>query len=412
MYVPEFFYVECNLPPLAMKLSNGSHLAYCTNVHRGNSWSETFDSLESYVLQVREKVCPDDPFAIGLRLGAEAARELADPDKLFAFQQWLEKRDCYVFTINGFPYGSFHGTRVKEEVYRPDWTTPDRLEYTLLLFELLEKLLPPGAEGSVSTLPGSFKEFLPNQPIPKVLFQNLIACAEGIEKIAKPKNLDLHLGLEPEPLGLFETTPETLDFFACLKEEAEGMEELSQRIGVNYDCCHLAIERENASAGLSQLREAGIRLSKLHLSSALSLEPTEKNLNQLQDYVEEVYLHQVITSENGRVLERIKDLDLALEKAKDPTFLKGDEWRVHFHVPLHASPGDELQDTRNHVLETLDWLRENPNTCSHLEMETYTWEVLPANLRSDSVVEQVAREYQWTLQALGERGMNRPNDSD
>ncbi len=126
MYGPEFFYVESNLPPLAMKLSNGSHLAYCTNVHRGNSWSETFDSLESYVLQVREKVCPDDPFAIGLRLGAEAARELADPDKLFAFQQWLEKRDCYVFTINGFPYGSFHGTRVKEEVYRPDWTTPDR----------------------------------------------------------------------------------------------------------------------------------------------------------------------------------------------------------------------------------------------------------------------------------------------
>tara|TARA_B100000925_G_C21976140_1_gene460210 strand:+ start:66 stop:1262 length:1197 start_codon:yes stop_codon:yes gene_type:complete len=389
-----------------MKLSSGSHLAYCTNVHRGNNWPETFDSLERYVLKVREKVCPDDSFAIGLRLGAEAARELADPKELLSFQRWLERMDCYVFTINGFPYGSFHGTRVKEEVYRPDWTSTERLDYTLLLFDLLEKLLPRGAEGSVSTLPGSFKEFIANQSTPKVLFQNLIACATRMEKIARAKSLDLHLGLEPEPLGLFETIPETLDFFDALREESKGMEELTPRIGVNYDCCHLAIEREDASVGLSALLDAGIRVSKLHLSSALSLEPTERNLRQLEDYVEEVYLHQVITSKEGKVIERIKDLDVALEKAKDPNFSKGDEWRVHFHVPLHASPGEGLRDTRSHVLATLDWLSEHPKACAHLEMETYTWEVLPAKLRSDSVIEQVAREYQWTLEALGERGLD------
>ena len=181
-------------------------------------------------------------------------------------------------------------------------------------------------------------------------------------------------------------------------------EELTPRIGVNYDCCHLAIEREDASVGLSALLDAGIRVSKLHLSSALSLEPTERNLRQLEDYVEEVYLHQVITSREGKVIERIKDLDVALEKAKDPNFSKGDEWRVHFHVPLHASPGEGLRDTRSHVLATLDWLSEHPKACAHLEMETYTWEVLPAKLRSDSVIEQVAREYQWTLELLVKEG--------
>ena len=117
-----------------MKLSNQAHLAYCTNVHRGNSWQETFDSLENYVMKVREGVAPEERFAIGLRLGADAARELADPRELYEFRKWLDQKNAYVFTINGFPYGNFHGSRVKEEVYRPDWTTDERLDYTLLLF--------------------------------------------------------------------------------------------------------------------------------------------------------------------------------------------------------------------------------------------------------------------------------------
>ena len=136
---------------------------------------------------------------------------------IFVSDQW--------FSLRKLPW-----YRVKEEVYRPDWTSTERLDYTLLLFDLLEKLLPRGAEGSVSTLPGSFKEFIANQSTPKVLFQNLIACATRMEKIARAKSLDLHLGLEPEPLGLFETIPETLDFFDALREESKGMEELTPRI--------------------------------------------------------------------------------------------------------------------------------------------------------------------------------------
>ena len=142
-----------------MKLQQNIELAYCTNVHRGNSWEETFHALEKYVLQVKDLVCPSDRFAIGLRLGVNAARTLADPKTLLFFQNWLEEKNCYVFTINGFPYGQFHGTRVKEQVYRPDWTDPNRLSYTILLFEILAQLLQPGEEGSVSSLPGSFKEF-------------------------------------------------------------------------------------------------------------------------------------------------------------------------------------------------------------------------------------------------------------
>jgi len=38
-------------------------------------------------------------------------------------------------------------------------------------------------------------------------------------------------------------------------------------------------------------------------------------------------------------------------------------------------------------------------------METYTWEVLPENMRSQEVAQQVAEEYFWTLDTLRERGL-------
>ena len=388
-----------------MKISNQTHLAYCTNVHRGNSWAETFDSLEKYVMEVRRKVIPDDRFAIGLRLGADAARELSDSDKIFQFRRWLDQNDAYVFTINGFPYGNFHGSRVKEQVYRPDWTVLQRLDYTLVLFTILEQLLEPGEEGSVSTLPGSFKEFLPNHEIPEIMIENLDACSLKIEELSGPKNLDLHLGMEPEPLGMFETTPETITFFNHLFDKASNEEVARKRIGVNYDCCHLAIEFEDAQEGLDSLITHGIRLSKLHLSSALTAKPTEKNLQRLKDFIEPVYLHQVALGKEGTCVGRIKDLDLALESQKEGNLTDADEWRIHFHVPLHASPGSDLGDTRNHVINTLVWLSKNPEACHHLEMETYTWEVMPKELQADTVVEQIAREYQWTIEQMSKIGL-------
>ena len=389
-----------------MKLSNQAHLAYCTNVHRGNSWQETFDSLENYVMKVREAVAPEQRFAIGLRLGADAARELADPRELYEFRKWLDQKNAYVFTINGFPYGNFHGSRVKEQVYRPDWTTNERMDYTLLLFSILEKLLEPGEEGSVSTLPGSFKEFLPDQEIPDTLLQKVDACALEIEKLAGPKNLDLHLGMEPEPLGLFETTPETVSFFEKLLDKGSDEEIIRKRIGVNYDCCHLAIEFEDAHEGLDSLVKYGIRLSKLHLSSALATKPTENNLLRLKDFIEPVYLHQVTLGKDGQCIRRIKDLDTALEMQRAGNLPEADEWRIHFHVPLHASPGGDLGDTRLHVIDTLFWLSKNPNACRHLEMETYTWEVLPEKLQAGTVVEQVGKEYQWTLEQMDKIGFS------
>lgn len=389
-----------------MELANGIHLAYCTNIHRGGSWEETFQSLNRYTLAVRDSVCPHGPYAIGLRLGAAAAHELSDPATLLGFQKWLEQQNCYVFTINGFPYGEFHGARVKEQVYLPDWSSPDRLDYTKQLFDLLCDILPEGLAGSVSTLPGSFKRFVTGTDRVSAMKQNLTEAVEHIDDLSEKRGHDLHLGLEPEPLGYFETSTETVNFFDHLLDSYPGEEgRILRRLGVNYDTCHLAVEYEKARESLARFQQNRIRLSKVHLSSALRLADfSEGSLQRLRDFSDEIYLHQVIARDNAGRLHRYEDLDLAL-RARSKGRDEAEEWRIHFHIPLHALPQPPLQATSDHIQDTLDFIRVEPDLCHHFEMETYTWEVLPEDMANSSVVDQLVREYQWTLAEFSARGM-------
>ena len=409
-----------------MELNHGLHLAYCTNIHRGETWLETFASLENYALAVRERTCPGRPFALGLRLSNLAAMELSDPKKLLGFQRWLEKNSCYVFTINGFPYGRFHGTRVKEQVYAPDWTSPERLAYTNRLFDLLAEILPAGIAGSVSTLPGSFKEFIVARasrpcdfalkktstkltdkmsvPLHEIR-ENLWRCVEHISRVSEKSKRQLHLGLEPEPLGLLENSAETIAFFEQLRAGHPDDPRLDEYLGVNYDCCHFAIEFEEPQSALAALQQAGIKISKLHLSSALKTRPTPEARAALKDFADDVYLHQVIARDENGKLKFYRDLPDALSDHASRITHHAAEWRIHFHVPLHAPAAPPFENTNDHLLGVFDLLAENPKLCSHLEMETYTWEVLPPELKSRSVVEQLVAEYDWTLARLNERGL-------
>jgi hypothetical protein len=390
-----------------MKLNHGLHLAYCTNVHRGETWAQTFSALERHTLVVRRRVAPGQPYAIGLRLGHRAAEELAQPAMLTAFRHWLDANDCYVFTINGFPYGSFHGTRVKEQVYAPDWSTHERLVYTQLLFNLLAQLVPAGVAGSVSTVPGSFKPWTTNDPARRAaIFENVTACARTIAEISDRTGRDLHLGMEPEPCCQFETTQETVDFFDGWRSSDVSVESdgLLRRVGVNYDCCHLGVEFEEPGAALDRLVQAGLRLSKIHLSSALRVKPDAAGRAALAAFVEPTYLHQVVigSSTSGVVRKRYVDLPEALADTEPSR--PDDEWRVHFHLPLHAAPGAPFGDTRDHLLGALDWMKAHPEACQHVEMETYTWEVLPPAMRL-SIEDQLVNEYEWTLSEMRARGM-------
>ena len=381
-----------------MELKNGIHLAYCTNIHPAETWAETLASLGRNTLKVRDSVmsrCPGNPFAIGLRLGDAASRELAQPEVLAAFRDWLRYNRCYVFTINGFPYGRFHGSRVKEQVYRPDWSTPERLDYTRRLFTILSGLLdlaPLGCEGSVSTLPGSFKAVGLDAGRLRDVRRNLWECVDHMDALAVATGRALHLVLEPEPLGLFETTAETVAFFGQLADERPGDRRWHDFLGVNYDVCHLACEYEEPAESFASFRENGIRISKIHLSSALCVRPDPAVREALKVFADDTYLHQVIAGAGGRRLRVYPDLSDALQESpqKDET-----EWRIHFHVPLHMKEGKLFGTTAAANFQVLEQLA-----------------VLPSALKSRGVVEQLAAEYAWCFARLERLGLKqKPEDN-
>ena len=387
-----------------MRLSHGLHLAYCTNIHRGETWAEIQEALRRHVLAVRDRVSPGKPYAIGLRLSDAASRELIQPAALDAFRRWLAAENCYVFTINGFPFGQFHGTRVKEQVFQPDWSTEARLDYTKRLFDILAAILPDDVEGSVSTVPGSHKELIVSPEQPAAIRRNFWRVIDHIAEVSSRTGKTLHLGLEPEPLGWVENTEETLQFFADMAAERPGeVEKLQRHLGVNYDTCHFAVEYEDAMESLDCFHAAGIRISKLHLSSALKVKPSAESVAALGAFAEDTYFHQTIARLASGELKRFRDLPVALAEAAKGGQV-GEEWRVHFHVPLHAAPTRVFATTADHLRDALDWLAMHPDNCSHLEMETYTWEVMPSDLKNRSVVDQLVEEYGWTLAALKERG--------
>jgi sugar phosphate isomerase/epimerase len=377
---------------------HNSHLAYCTNIHPAETWEETMHVLQTQVLDVRDLLRaqgvlpPDAPFAIGLRLSALAARGLIDGDRLAAFRDWLDETNTYVFTINGFPYGSFHGTRVKERVFQPDWTARARLDYTRDLFRILAAIARPNSGASVSTLPGSHKAFAADEPL---IRKHLLELARWLDSLSEETGHDFHLGLEPEPLGHFENTAETLAFFERLHLAVPDASAIQRRIGVNYDACHFALEYDDARASLDALTSAGIRISKIHLSSALAFDPRDPTaLEAIRAFDEPVYFHQVLVRARSGAITRFKDLPDFLAAARDP--MACEEARVHFHIPLDAEPAPPLRSTCDHAREVLAWRGEHPAACQHYEIETYTWGVLPAALQRP-VQQQLAAEYRWVL---------------
>jgi sugar phosphate isomerase/epimerase len=386
----------------------GSHLTYCTNIHPGESWNEVSANLERYLPRVKRRVCPDRPFGVGLRLSAVAARSLNAPDALARFAEFLRANDLYVFTINGFPYGPFHGAPVKENVYLPDWRDDARLEYTNGLADILAAMLPAhGDVGSVSTVPGAFKpNAVADEAVARIAHQ-LIRHVAHLVRLERDSGRVIVLALEPEPCCLLETIAETVAFFAahlyskpaatalaslagCELHEAEHA--LRRHLGVCLDTCHAAVEFEDPAGCLDALAGAGIPIAKMQVTAGLRIpRVTSETVAALQSLAEPVYLHQLV-ERNRATLRRYVDIG---DGCRAASWRGGDcEWRVHFHVPVFLEQLEAFSSTQPFVREMLALHRQQPRT-PHLEVETYTWSVLPARVRDIPIEDAIARELLW-----------------
>lgn len=382
------------------------HLGYCTNIHSGESLAEVRHNLERYVVAVKHLVHPDGPMGVGLRLSALAARELAAPGKVAELADFLREQGLYVFTINGFPYGEFHKGRVKEQVYLPDWLDDARLDYTNRLASLLSELMTDGLdEGSVSTSPGAFKDNVPTWRHAEQMAERMRSHAVFLHELEQRSGKAIVLAVEPEPACHLETVQETIDFFqdhvfshAAVEQtaklarvtpaQAEAL--LRRHLGVCFDTCHMAVEFEPAVAALDRLLGAGIRIGKVQISAGLQAPALTTDLRAFDDGV---YLHQVVRGGDGNLV-RYVDLDDAFAAASPRDASGGHVYRVHFHVPLFLETLGAFKSTQPYVREVLAALRERA-ICQHLEVETYTWDVLPAVYRSESIVKAIARELRW-----------------
>lgn len=390
------------------------HLTYCSNIHPGETWDEVRAQLDRHAPKVKARVAPEQEFGIGLRLSAIAAAQLAEPGTLAEFRDFLARERLYVFTINGFPYGEFHGAPVKEKVYLPDWRDEARLDYSNLLADIMADLLPDAGDlnGSISTVPGAFKPAVRGLRDVSAMAANLVRHAAYLAALRERTGRTVTLELEPEPCCYIETIDESVVFFrehlfskgavshmadltGLRRRDAEAA--LRRHLGVCLDLCHAAVEFEDPAQALAALQDAGIRVGKMQISAGLRFPSVDAGtIDLLRPFADKVYLHQVV-ERSADALRRYVDLPEAFAAAVGRNEPR--EWRVHFHVPIFLDDLGSFSTTQDFIRVVLEEHRKTP-VSPHLEVETYTWDVLPPEYRNVDVIAAISRELEWVRDRL------------
>jgi hypothetical protein len=392
-----------------MDLGNGlGHLTYSTLVHPGDTWEDMWNSLITYVPKVKARVSPNDPFGVSLRLSASSANTLANsPAEREKLKKFLADNDMYLYTVNAFPYGPFKNTVVKEQVYEPDWRSEERTQYTINVADVLADVVPENVEPSIQSAPLGFKPNVKGKADVDSFTQHVLRVTAHLVHLAQTKNRTVRLALEPEPYCFLETTEETIDYFTDHLYTGKAATELAKltglpiaeafialrtHVGIVFDICHQALEYEDISVSLQRLVDAGIPIFKLQEAAAMRVpRVTQKIVDTLHRYAETIYLTQTMQMKNNQIT-RFLNLEDAFKSWKDDP--SEQEWRIHFHVPVFLDDLGEFGTTRFAIEDALKFHKANPLS-RHLEIETYTWDVLPDNLKTGDIVDYVCREIEW-----------------
>jgi hypothetical protein len=392
-----------------MDLGNGlGHLTYSTLVHPADDWEQLYNSLVTYLPKVKERIAGNRAFGVCLRLSANTAQTLAgsaaERDKL---KKFLADNNMYVYTVNAFPYGAFKGTVVKEQVYEPDWRSEERTRYTINVADVLADVGAPGMALSIQSAPLGFKPRVTGDDVVKSYTDHVLRVVAHLIALQARTGRTVQLALEPEPYCFLETTDETIDYFthhlysgAAVEKLAklahlpisEANEALRRHLGIVYDICHQAVEYENISESLQKLVDAGIPIFKLQEAAALHIpEVTQGVVDTLKRYAKTIYLTQTLEKKDGKITKflNVDDAISAFEKNPGPR-----EWRTHIHVPVFLDDLGQFRTTRFAIEDALRFHKQKPLS-PHLEVETYTWDMLPDSLKSGDIVDYICRELDW-----------------
>lgn len=389
-------------------------ITYCSNVHAGEGLGDIKRNIDTFIKPVRIRR-DIKTMASGLWISADAAEALQDTQALQGFKKALMDAQLTLPTINGFPYGGFHQEQVKSAVYIPDWSDSARLIYTQNLSEILAACLPEECvSGVISTVPLGYKQGW-SEAKQRQAIDNLNSLSIYLYELECRTQKRIVLSLEMEPDCVLENTDELIDFFEqCVDSEIS----YKQYLGCCYDVCHQAVMYEDLYDSLQRIVDAKINIAKIQLSSSLELQfdpekdDKAKFIDLIKPFCEEKYLHQVKSLDMDGNISSASDLCVALDtfQARKQSDLQGFTWRIHFHVPIHFQKlrDQELKTSRNDLLTVFDFLRENPKIRPLLEVETYSWQVLPENLRphnDNDLIDGIVDELSWVEQQLNARNL-------
>jgi sugar phosphate isomerase/epimerase len=398
-----------------VQLANGmGHLTYSTLVHPADGWDEIWASLREYLPRVKRIVCPDDPFGVSLRIsGATAETLIGSPEKRAELRDFLADNDMYLYTVNAFPHGPFKNRIVKEQVYEPDWSSETRLRYTMNVATILADIAPDFVDPSIQTPPLGFKPNVTGPAVIEAYAENIRKLVTHVNNIRRYQGRTVTLAIEPEPACFLETTAETIEFFnsqlrspasianlaaktGSTREEAEEI--MSRHVGVVYDICHQAVEYEDITESLRALKDAGIGVWKLQEAAAMRIpEVTGDMVAAVRKYARTIYLTQTHQrTADGKITRflNLEDAIAAWERNPVPC-----EWRIHFHVPVFMEDLGPFKSTRFAIAEALAFQKAH-RLSAQLEIETYTWDVLPDELKTGDIVDYIAREIEWVKSQL------------
>jgi hypothetical protein len=397
-----------------MDLGNGlGHLTYSTLVHPGDTWEEMRASLEEFVPAVKRRFSPDARMGVSLRISNASAERLRDDA---VEREWirlfLAKNDMYVYTVNAFPFGPFKGEEVKEQVYEPDWTTERRTQYTMDVARILADITGPEVEPTIQTAPLAFKPKVADAAYIATFTDNLLRLVAFLMDLEKETGRRVKLAVEPEPYCFLETIDETVAYFteqiyttpAALRVAelsgqplAEVFQGLRRHLGVVFDICHQSVQFEDITQDLDALVDAGIPIYKLQEASALNVpEVTDDVVAELKKYTGTIYLSQTTELRDG-VLTRFLNLEDAIAAYEEDPGPRS--WRTHFHVPVFLDELGPFKTTRAGIDDALRYHARTPLS-THLEIETYTWDVLPDHLKTGDITEYVVRELDYVRDQL------------
>ncbi len=392
-----------------MDLGGGlGHLTYSTLVHPGDNWEQMWASLNTYLPKVKARFAGNKPFGVSLRLSAVSAQTLVDGkaerDRL---KKFLADHDMYLYTVNAFPYGAFKGTVVKEQVYEPDWRSEERTRYTMNVASVLADVCPASIAPSIQSAPLGFKPRVTGGEIVTSYTDHVLRVVAHLVALEAQTGRTVTLALEPEPYCFLETTDETIAYFTGRLYSGAAAESLARlaripvaeahgalrrHLGVVFDICHQAVEYENIAENLQKLVDAGIPIFKLQEAAALHMpQVTQAIVDTLKRYAKTIYLTQTVEKKNSKLTRflNLEDAFAAWEQDPGPR-----EWRTHFHVPVFLDDLGPFRTTRFAIEEALRFHKQKPLS-RQLEIETYTWDVLPENLKTGDIVDYVCRELEW-----------------